>query len=147
MRKLWILLALAVVGLGLAAGPATASAVSVFTVPLAPSGDPDGSGVAVLRIDTEAQQVCYNIVVRNIGAPTEPAPGIGSAHIHGLPTGGIAVDLDTQFRATGTDAYVATGCVAADPDVLNAILQDPSSYYVNVHTVLFPGGAIQGSLG
>ncbi len=147
MRKLWVVLALTVAGLGLAAGPATAADVAVFTVKLAPSGDPDAGGVAVLRIDVQGEQVCYRIVVRNIDAPTEPAAGIGSAHIHVLPTGGIAVDLDTQFRATGTDTYIATGCVSAPAAVLSAILQQPSLYYVNVHTGPFPGGAVQGSLG
>jgi CHRD domain len=148
MRKLSIFLALVLVGLGVATGQAAAT-VSVFTVMLTPTatGDPDASGVAVLRIDQDAQQVCYNIVVRDVDQPAEPAPGIGSAHIHVLPGGGIVVDLETQFRVTGTDAYVATGCVSASADVLAAILAHPEQYYVNVHTVLFPGGAVQGSLG
>jgi hypothetical protein len=147
MRKLWIFLSLALVSLGIAVGPATAAAVRVFTVQLAPSGDADASGVAVLRVDLEAEQVCYDIVVRNIDQPTEPAPGLGSAHIHVLPSGAIAVDLETQFRATGTDTYIATGCVTASAQVLQAILENPELYYVNVHTAAFPGGAVQGSLG
>jgi CHRD domain len=148
MRTLSIFLALVLVGLGVATGQAAAT-VSVFTVMLTPTatGDPDASGVAMLRIDQDAQQVCYNIVVRNVDQPAEPAPGIGSAHIHVLPGGGIVVDLETQFRVTGTDTYVATGCVSGSADVLAAILAHPEQYYVNVHTVLFPGGAVQGGLG
>src|SRR5919206_3356976 len=121
MRKLWmVLLTLAVVGLGVATGTASAAAVTVFPVQLAPSGDADASGRAVLRIDVNKAQVCYHIVVRNIDQPTEPAPGLGSAHIHGpLPSTGIAVDLEAQFRSTGTDTYIAT-CVSASTDVLTA---------------------------
>jgi hypothetical protein len=131
-----------------AGSPAAFAEVQVFTVHLAPSGDPDGSGVAVVRLDSNQELVCYSIVVRNIGAPTEPAPGVGSAHIHGpLPSAGIAIDLDTIFMATGTSTYVARNCVSADSDIIEAVLANPELFYVNVHNVEFPGGAVQGSLG
>ena len=148
MRKILIFLGLVLVCTGVVAGQATATSVKVFTAMLAPTatGDPDGSGVAVIRIDVDNQEVCYDIVVRNIDEPVEPAPGIGSAHIHG-PGGGIAVDLETQFRTTGTDTYIATGCASASADTIEAILTNPEQYYVNVHTASFPAGAIQGSLG
>ena len=147
MRKLLILVALALLGLVAGTGQATAADVTVFTVQLAPSGDADGSGVAVLRVDLDNSQVCYDIVVRNIGEPVEPAPGIGSAHIHTTLTGGVFINLLTDFRSTGTDVFIATGCVSATEEQLQAVLDNPSQYYVNVHTVAFPGGAIQGSLG
>jgi hypothetical protein len=44
------------------------------------SGDLDRTGVAVIRIDLDGQQVCYSIVLRKVDQLTEPAPGIGSAH-------------------------------------------------------------------
>ena len=147
MRKLLILVALALLGLVAGTGQATAADITVFTVRLAPSGDPDGSGVAVLRVNLDKSQVCYQIVVRHIGEPVEPAPGIGSAHIHTTLTGGVFINLLTNFRTTGADVYIATGCVSATQEQLQAILNNPSQYYVNVHTVAFPGGAIQGSLG
>jgi hypothetical protein len=80
--------------------------------------------------------------------PAEPAPDIGSAHIHFVGTGGIAVDLDTQFLATGTDTYVAVGCVLGDSATLDKILNPELSgqYYINVHTALASGGAVQGAL-
>jgi CHRD domain len=149
MRKLLIVGALALLGLVAGTGYATASAVTVFTVHLAPtaSGDQDGSGVAVLRLDLDHQQICYTIVVRNIGQPVEPALGIGSAHIHTALTGGVFVNLLTDFRSTGSDTYIARGCVSTSTANIEAILSNPDQYYVNVHTVEFPRGAIQGSLG
>src|SRR5215213_3104095 len=103
MRKLLILAALALLGLIAGTGQATAADITVFTVTLAPSGDPNGSGVAVLRVNLDKSEICYDIVVRNIGEPVEPAPGIGSAHIHTTTTGGVFINLLTDFRSTGAD--------------------------------------------
>ena len=147
MRKLVILVVLALLGLVASTGQATAAENTVFTVKLAPSGDPDGSGAAVLRVNLDKSQVCYTTVVRNIGEPVEPAAGIGSAHIHTTLTGGVFINLLTDFRSTGADVYLATGCVSATQEQLQAVLNNPRQYYVNVHTVAAPGGAIQGSLG
>ena len=120
-----------------------------FTVQLLPSGDPDGSGTAVLTVDLRSGTVCYDITVTGIGEPTEPAAGIGNAHIHSYPlNGAIAVDLETQFVAVAdtADTYRATDCVTAPRQVLVDILLHPERYYVNVHTTQFPGGAVQGDL-
>jgi hypothetical protein len=128
--------------------PAAFAQTEVFTVHLAPSGDPDGSGVAVLRVDSDADVVCYTIVVRNISAPTEPAPGLGSAHVHGpLPATGIAIDLDAVFMAAGATTFIASDCVGASGATIDAVLANPELFYVNVHNAQFPAGAVQGSLG
>ena len=145
------------------AGPASAAGVDdgvgstraftpqTFTVELLPTatGDQDGSGTAVLTVDLASGTLCYDITVTGIGEPTEPAAGIGNVHIHSYAQGGaIAVDLATQFDAVaGTaDTYNAMNCVTANRRVLVNILLHPELYYVNVHTVEFPGGAIQGDL-
>ena len=144
-----VLAVIAVVLAALAGGTSAAFAqVEVLRAQLAPSGDPDGSGIAILRLDPGADLVCYTIVVRDIGAPTEPAPGVGSAHVHGpLPSGAIAIDLDTEFMATGTDTYIASDCVSASGATIDAVLAHPELFYVNVHNAQFPAGAVQGSLG
>jgi len=158
MRQLLFLAAL-VMGLTVA-GPALAAEDDVptnlpavtpqtFTVELVPSDDPDGSGTAELTVDLKAGTVCYDITVTNIGVPTEPIAGIGNAHIHSHPEGGaIAVDLDTQFAAVAgvENTYQAKECVKAKRGAVVDILLHPEDYYVNVHTVNFPGGAVQGDL-
>ena len=119
----------------------------VFHVALS-GADPDGSGTAVLRFEPATNTLCYVIVVRNIGEPTEPAAGLGNAHIHGpRPSTGIAIHLDTEFTQAGdADVFVAQDCVDVDPATLAAVLANPELFYVNIHTVQFPGGAIEGNL-
>ena len=119
-----------------------------FAVALAPQalGDADGSGFAWLTMNPGQGEVCYTITVANIGVPTEPAGGLGAAHIHDEATGGIFVDLATNWTASA-DGFMTTGCASADREDLKAIFKDPSAYYVNIHTVEFPGGAIRGQLG
>ncbi len=141
---------LALVSLLAVASPAAAVEqrdTVVFQVPL--SGvDPDGAGVAVLRFDQTTGELCYEIIVRRIGEPTEPQPGLGSAHIHLRATGGIAVHLEAEFvQAGAADVFFASNCVQVDAATLEAILADPSAFYVNIHTVEFPSGAIEGTLG
>jgi hypothetical protein len=153
MRKALFLVAL-VMGLTVA-GPAWAAPDIPtdlpgvpFTVELAPSGDPQGSGTAELTVNPGTQTVCYDITVTGIGLPTEPSHGIGNAHIHSHTGGGIAVDLKTQFSEVegAVDTYQASDCVTAPRQVLLDILLNPEQYYVNVHTTEFPSGAVQGDL-
>ena len=140
-----IALALAVM---LLSATAVTAAGRPFAAPLAPQagGDADGSGLALLTMNPGTAEVCYTITVENIGVPTEPAGGLGAAHIHDEATGGIFVDLATSWTASN-GGFMTTGCTTTDREALIAIFQDPSAYYVNIHTVEFPGGAIRGQLG
>jgi hypothetical protein len=64
-----------------------------------------------------------------------------------LPGGGIAVDLESDFTLDkGGDEFKSSGCVEVDSDLIEAILANPETFYVNIHTVEFPGGALFGSL-
>ena len=116
-----------------------------FTVALTGSaevpgpGDPNGSGTAELRLNPGQEEVCFSIEVDDIALPAVGAHiHVGSASV----AGPVVVGL-TPPDATGT----SSGCVAAERDLLRAILHDPDAYYVNVHTTEFPAGAVRGQLG
>jgi hypothetical protein len=124
----------------------TTTLTAVDPVTGAVTGDPDGSGKAEFIFDTEQGTVCYEIEVEGIAAPVEPGPGVGSAHIHVLPTGGIAVNLQADFQPDKSDEFKASGCVQVASALLQAILANPEQYYVNIHNADFPGGALAGLL-
>jgi hypothetical protein len=108
-------------------------------------GDPDGTGFARITLNQGKGEICFEISVANLDEP------ITRAHIHSAPAGSngpIVVNFveagHTPF--TFSDGF-ASGCVAAEPDLIKAIRQNPEGYYVNVHNVTFPGGAVRGQLG
>ncbi|MEE8375824.1 MAG: CHRD domain-containing protein [Acidimicrobiia bacterium] len=99
------------------------------------SGDPDGTGSAVVVIDLDTSEVCFTITFDGIEDPV-------AAHIHeggADVAGGVVVDFDWPNS-------LGDGCVAGDAAVVAAIVADPGGYYVNVHTAEFAAGAIRGQL-
>jgi hypothetical protein len=102
-------------------------------------GDPDGSGTASLRFNPGQGEVCFELTVSNIAFPATGAPiHVGSA----TESGDVVVPLDPAPGASGS----SSGCVSADRALIEAILQNPEGYYVNVHNEEFPGGAVRGQL-
>jgi hypothetical protein len=98
-------------------------------------GDSDGFGQAAVSIDTVTSEVCFEITVSGTEAPA-------AAHIH-VGGAGSNGDVVVNFDWSNTNG---SGCVAADPSTLAAIVTNPSLYYVNVHTADFPAGAVRGQL-
>jgi aldose sugar dehydrogenase len=101
-------------------------------------GDTDGSGTASLRFNPGQGEVCFELTVANILLPAT------AAHIHEAPVGeaGDVVVPLTPPDASGS----SSGCVSADPALIEAIMQNPEGYYVNVHNEEFPDGAVRGQL-
>lgn len=102
-----------------------------------PAGDPVGTGTATVRLRSGQGQLCYQLAARNLSAAA-------AAHIHrGASTaaGPVVVPLQTP-DAAGT----SSGCAPVARTLVAAILADPASYYVNVHTGEFPAGAVRGQL-
>ena len=102
-------------------------------------GDEDGAGTARLRLNQGQRRICYTITVTGI----EPAV---AAHIHAgdaTVAGPIVVTLVPPDAVTGTVQACATG---VERSLIKAIRKHPADYYVNVHTVDFPAGAIRGQL-
>ena len=95
-------------------------------------GDPDGSGTAELRINPGQGRVCWTIEVAGVDPIT-------AAHIHAaLATapGPVVVPL-TPYSG---------GCTEVTRELAKALIQDPGSYYVNVHNASFPAGALRAQL-
>jgi hypothetical protein len=113
-----------------------------------PPADPDGRGRAF--VDTGRTRVCFALLWSNIGAPIFAHIHSGVAGVNGpvvvlffdVPEapGSPPAALPEQITAVG-------GCVdGQDAALLRDIRRHPSAYYVNVHNVEFPGGAIRGQL-
>jgi hypothetical protein len=100
-------------------------------------GDPDGKGTATVRLDSAKGEVCYDVKVEGIAAPT-------AAHIHEGAAGAAGPPVITLDPAKiGQGEACLTGQKAADIDRIGA---NPAGFYVNVHTADFPGGAVRGQL-
>lgn len=100
--------------------------------------DEDGTGTASVVLDPEVGSACWEMTVEGIDPVTISHIHVGAAGV----SGDVVVDLDLEgFEST------SEGCnEAADADTLQAIIDDPAGYYVNVHNEAFPGGAIRGQL-
>lgn len=117
-----------------------AAAETTLTAQLAGDAetDEDGTGTATVVLDPEAGTACWDITVENVDPITVSHIHTGAAGMDG----GVVVDLDLDGFEGSSE-----GCNdAADPDTLQEIIDDPASFYVNVHTEDLPGGAIRGQL-
>ena len=143
MRTAWLLsLSLVAVSLVLtspgSAAPVTLTAVLNGANERPGSGDADGAGSAVVRLDPIAGTVSYSLLADGVSSPT-------AAHIHrGLAdvAGPVVVNFAPSFLNNA-----ASGTVSASASLIAEILANPGAFYVNVHNAEFPGGAIRGQLG
>lgn len=96
-------------------------------------GDTDGSGTAKLTFNHDKGEVCYTVTTKNIQTVT-------AAHIHSGAAGQSGPPKVTFTSPT-------KGCTSVEKDVMDDIMKNPASYYVNVHNAEFPNGALRGQLG
>lgn len=105
-------------------------------------GDGNASGQADLTLNQGQGEVCFDISWSQIDGT------VFAAHIHVAPAGVAGPVVVPLFEGmfSGTDEI--SDCVDVDRDLIAAIRQNPSEYYVNVHsTPGFEAGAVRGQLG
>ena len=106
-------------------------------------GDPNGFGFAELDLDVAAERVCFILEWSGIRRPF-------AAHIHRGQAGNagpIRVTLFSARRPLPGTIHHVEGCVrGVDSDLVDRIIANPDRYYVNIHNVRYPGGAIRGQL-
>jgi hypothetical protein len=99
-------------------------------------GDLDGIGFATVTVNPGQGVLCYELSVSGIAPAT-------AAHIHEAPVGVAGpVVLGLLPPTNGS----SSGCVDVSRTLAKDILKNPADYYVNVHNLEFPGGALRGQL-
>jgi hypothetical protein len=105
-------------------------------------GDPDASGTADVRLNQGQGTVCFSVSWTNVDGT------VFAGHIHRGSADVAGPILVTLFSGSfaGTDA--TSGCVEdVDTALIKEIRQDPTAFYVNVHSSpAFGGGAVRGQL-
>lgn len=112
------------------------------TTGLPNAGDLAATGTAKITVNPGQSRVCWEIDTN--GDWSAGTTSITGAHIHSAPAGQngpVVVALTAVLDGT------STGCATVDRSLADAIRKAPQGYYVNVHTNLFPNGAIRGQLG
>ena len=102
------------------------------------AGDPDATGTATVNLDVSKGELCYEVTVQRIDRPT-------GMHIHegeAGKAGDVVVPLTTP---TATDT-TTTGCADVDAPLIGRMAANPDNFYVNVHTQMYPQGAVRGQL-
>jgi hypothetical protein len=122
----------------LAAGLRGANEVPVQGGPAV--GDQDGAALQFVKVDGD--KVSVAVKWAGTGRPT-------ALHLHQGArgtNGGIKVDF-TELLKGHSKGRTVTGTVEVkDAALLDALKNDPASFYANLHTAEFPGGALRGQL-
>ncbi len=100
-------------------------------VPINPS---TASGCGRFIIDTDANTVTYRIVYTGLSGPET------ASHFHGMAGPGVNAGVIIALPAGNVKTGVWNYVEAQEADILNGRV------YVNVHTVLNPGGEIRGQM-
>ncbi|WP_339734948.1 CHRD domain-containing protein [uncultured Sunxiuqinia sp.] len=111
------------------------------------------TGQATFQLSKDGETLSYKLIVANI-------EDVRMAHIHLIPSGGVVAWLypagpPPQLIPGTTNGILAEGEITAD-DLVGALagmelkdLLDKMEWgqtYVNVHTVMYPGGEIRGQI-
>ncbi len=140
-RTLIFGLALTFVLFGTTAFAQTFGAVLTGSQENPPTTSP-GFGNFTGSFDSGHANLTVTLTVANLGAP------INNFHIHEKASGSQSGPVIINLIGLG-GVFInnkMTGMFPVTSDVAARMLANPSSFYVNVHTTQFPGGAIRGDL-
>lgn len=101
-------------------------------------GDPDGSAVGTIAINDVTGVISWNITYQNIAPPT-------MMHLHHAGDGIVVVDLGVS--TSGGPGTLIDSIIHSPLSDLQAILDHPHNYYLNLHTAEFENGAVRDQLG
>ncbi|MEO6716505.1 MAG: CHRD domain-containing protein [Novosphingobium sp.] len=101
-----------------------------------PAGDPDATGTFAATLNPGHTQLCYELHVANLTAPT-------AAHIH---AGAVGQNGGPVVMLAAPANGMSKACIAVSADLAQKLKATPSGYYVNVHNAEFPGGGLRGQL-
>jgi hypothetical protein len=104
-----------------------------LTATLQPVSGATGSGSATFNIHLGRSELCYTLTVTGLTDVT-------AAHIHRFDGGAIVVPLSAPTSGS------ASGCMTVERELLQEIVRTPAAFYVNVHTLAYQDGQVQGRL-
>ena len=139
MRKMSLLASVAVVivAVGLSGGVAIAQVpqhhVTLTGAKETQTADPNGSGEFSWSLD--GTRLCYLLTAKKIGTAA-------AAHIH---RGAVGVAGPVRVELTAPNP-ASVGCTTISSALATALRDHPHRFYVNVHTAVFPNGAIRAQL-
>ena len=134
----------------------TAQLLPANEVPPVANAEASGTGTAAIDLAIErsgsgtitAARADFQVALTGFPAGTP----ITMAHIHSGVTGasgGIVVDTGLEAGEVALDGgtgSITKRSVVVEPSVAQQILDNPGSFYFNVHTVLNPTGVARGQL-
>jgi hypothetical protein len=100
---------------------------------LTPVTGATGSGSASFTIRVGRSELCYTLTVTGL-------TNVTGAHIHRVSTSAVVVPLNAPTSGS------ASGCTTVAKALLQEIVSHPDAFYVNVHTLTYPNGQVQGRL-
>jgi hypothetical protein len=141
MRRIPIIIALTIISLTTSVAFGQTLGAVLTASQETPPTTTSGFGNATVTFDATRANITVTITVANLGSP------INNFHIH---EGAAGVAGPVVINLIGLGGVFVNGTmtvtVPVAADVALRMVQNPANFYVNVHTVAFPGGAVRGQL-